>query len=140
MIFTGAESGSFGYRMDGPHIAARFRIPWFMDVTEVRLFKNGSFDITFETEKKYLTARQPAPFVCSFGNAVHPDLRMFSLKARMKAADKEIFTGKMPDDRKAAGKISFEIPDNKQACRFIDESRDETVGRLIKVCERKAVE
>ena len=138
MVFTGSESGPFGYRMDGPVVAAEKACPWYSDVTEVT-YTEGSLLVTVENEKEYLTYREHAPFVCSFGNAVNPVLRLFSLKARLEAQKKELTKKKISKFTLRKEDVKLEVNTKAKKCTYIEKDSGEIAEFLKKACREGEV-
>lgn len=139
VIFTGNMSGPAGYRMDGPLVSAMLECPWYADVTETA-FSGRGIDVTVEKEDRYITYFQEFPCVCSFGNAVNPVLRLFSLKARMAAQKKEITKKKLSKFSFGKEDVHIEVKTKEKNCQILDKSNEETVEFLKKVCRERRCE
>ena len=133
LIFTGNESGPFGFRMDGPLVAAEKGCPWFSDVTEVT-YTEGNILVTVEKEKEYVTYKADTPFVCSFGNAVNPVLRLFSLKARLEAQKKKLEKKKISKFTLRKEDVKLESDIKVKQCKYIEKDNGEIAEFLKKVC------
>ncbi len=134
IIFTGNQSGPFAYRMDGPMLSYNLNFPWFMDVTEVHLC-NEDLAVTFENESEYITVKQELPCICSFGNAVSPVLRMFSLKSRMDAKNKEVFKSKLPKVRIKKNDLYFTVTEKQKTCEMLKKDDEELLNFIKKSCK-----
>ena len=133
IIFTGFESGPFGYRMDGPLVAAERACSWYSDVTEVT-YADGNILVTVEKENEYVTYKAATPFVCSFGNAVNPVLRLFSLKARLEAQKKEITKKKVSKFSLRKDDVKLEVNTKAKHCHYIEKDNKEIIEFLKKAC------
>lgn len=138
MIFTGSESGPFGFRMDGPLVAEEKKCIWYSDVTEVT-YEDGKFPVTVEKENEYVTYKASAPFVCSFGNAVNPVLRLFSLKARLEAQKKEFTKKKISKFMMRKEDVKLEVSTKAKKCTYIEKESSEIADFLKKACREGEV-
>ena len=136
IIFTGNMSGPMGYRMDGPLISTMLGCPWYADVTETK-YEEGKLDITVEKDSSYVTYRQSLPCVCSFGNAVNPVLRLFSLKARMEAQKKEITRKKLSKFSLTKEDIRIEVKVKENHCQMLDKDNEEILSFLKTACKER---
>ncbi len=134
LICTGNQSGPFAYKTDGAKLSCALDCPWFMDVTEIHLQKDA-LAVTFENRNEYITVKQSLPCVCTFGNAVSPVLRLFSLKARMDAKRREVIKDKMPKSRIKKSDLYFTVTEKSNSCKIIEKSDDEIFEFIKNACK-----
>lgn len=136
VIFAGNMSGPFGYRMDGPVLSTALGYPWYSDVTEVH-YDEGHLAITVEKDHSFVTFRQEGPCVCSFGNAVNPVMRLFSLKARMEAGKKEIIRKKLSRFSISRDDVRIEVKTREKNCKMLDKNNEDTIAFIKKACKER---
>lgn len=135
LILTGRQDGIMADKTAAPFLAAMLHYPWLQETVSVTM-GDGPQILLAETETKdsYEKVRLQLPYICSFGNAAQPSLRLFSLKARMEAKKKTVEQFEV--DRPETEKVKIVVKRKEKVCQMTEQTEEEAGQQLFEMIKK----